>query len=338
MTERRKVRWLIAHTPAYLFVRTAEMFREEIERMCPGEFDIEILTTDEYVETYNKLYELKYRRQGTQGLEEVVPTQYLVSGEKDNPKWRTYFDALRDGEFEISQTQISTIGRILSHLFTTIDLPFLFDDHDHVSRVLDNKVGDFISEHLVESSQIRGLGFTYSGGYRVMGSTDPISSIEEMTQTKVLSCTIPGNALFKRLGAKTLKKVSADYVDFVGDTGSKSIETTYLRFNGNHILKTNHSIFMTAIITGEKFFQTLTEKQQDAFRKAAKKCAVAEREWSIEDAAKYENEAKSKGIEIKELSQEDKNKLREAAMLSYEDVKDYTSLQLIETIKKWRKA
>ena len=338
MTERRKVRWLIAHTPAYLFVRTAEMFREEIERMCPGEFDIEILTTDEYVETYNKLYELKYRRQGTQGLEEVVPTQYLVSGEQDNPKWKTYFDALRDGEFEISQTQISTIGRILSHLFTTIDLPFLFDDHDHVSRVLDNKVGDFISEHLVESSQIRGLGFTYSGGYRVMGSTDPISSIEEMTQTKVLSCTIPGNALFKRLGAKTLKKVSADYVDFVGDTGSKSIETTYLRFNGNHILKTNHSIFMTAIITGEKFFQTLTEKQQDAFRKAAKKCAVAEREWSIEDAAKYENEAKSKGIEIKELSQEDKNKLREAAMLSYEDVKDYTSLQLIETIKKWRKA
>jgi len=338
MTERRKVRWLIAHTPAYLFVRTAEMFREEIESMCPGEFDIEILTTDEYVETYNKLYELKYRRQGTEGLEDIVPTQYLASGEQDNPKWKTFFNALKEGEFEISQTQVSTIGRILSKLFTTIDLPFLFDDHEHVSRALDNQVGDFISENLVERSQIRGLGFTYSGGYRIMGSTDPISSIEEMTQTKVLSCTIPGNALFKRLGAKTLQKVSADYVDFVGDTGSKSIETTYLRFNGNHILKTNHSIFMTAIITGEKFFQTLTEKQQNAFRKAAKKCAVAEREWSIEESARYENEAKAKGIEIKELSEADRNKLREVALSSYEDMKDFTSLQLIEAIKRWRKA
>ena len=40
---RLKLKWLIAHHPQYLFVRTAKAFRDELEKRCPGEFDIEIL-------------------------------------------------------------------------------------------------------------------------------------------------------------------------------------------------------------------------------------------------------------------------------------------------------
>ena len=328
----RTIRWLIAHTPEYLFVRTAEKFREELNKLLPGEFDVEIYTTDQYIEKFNKFPELKLRREGVAGLEAKIDNAPVVEGEKSNPKWKVYFDALRDSEFEISQTQVTIIGRELDRNFTTLDLPFLFEDHDHVSRVLDDKIGDALCVTLAKKSNIRGLGFTYSGGYRVMGSTDPINSIEDMKKTKVLSSTITGDNLFKELGAETLRKVSADLTDFVSSDVGKSVETTYLRFNGKYILKTNHSIFMTTILTGEKFWNTLTPKQQEAFKIAAKEVAKAERQWSIEDAEKYEQEAVDKGIQIAKLTNNDKDVLRKAAANTYDSKLQYLNQDLIKLI------
>ena len=57
---RLKLKWLIAHHPQYLFVRTAKAFRDELEKRCPGEFDIEILTMKDYIEQYNEIPELNF--------------------------------------------------------------------------------------------------------------------------------------------------------------------------------------------------------------------------------------------------------------------------------------
>jgi hypothetical protein len=40
----RKIRWLIAHQPQELFVRTARAFSEELNKHCAGELEVEILT------------------------------------------------------------------------------------------------------------------------------------------------------------------------------------------------------------------------------------------------------------------------------------------------------
>ena len=46
------LRWLIAHKPDYLFVRTAEAFQEELDKRCPNQFNIEILTMGKYIKKY----------------------------------------------------------------------------------------------------------------------------------------------------------------------------------------------------------------------------------------------------------------------------------------------
>jgi TRAP-type C4-dicarboxylate transport system substrate-binding protein len=96
-----------------------------------------------------------------------------------------------------------------------------------------------------------------------------------------------------------------------------AVETTYLRFSGSNILKTNHSMFLTTILTGSKFFDSLSEKQQTAFKIAAKIVAKMERQCSLEDADKYEKDAKSNGVEIVDISDHDKEKLRSAAPIQY---------------------
>jgi TRAP-type C4-dicarboxylate transport system substrate-binding protein len=326
MTQRRKIRWLIAHYPAYLFIRTAKKFTEELEKLCPGQFQIEIHTIDTYVDKYHDLHEMKLIPPDIAGLEEVANKndieKYQVNLPRDiKTKWDVLFDALREGKFELSQTQINIIGSHLHKNFGAIDLPFLFNDHDHVSRVLDNEIGDELCEQLATDTDIRGLGFTYSGGYRVIGASHEIKDLSELTETKLLTTTHPSFVLFKEIGGDIVSRGRADIND-LGDLAEKgAVETTYLRFTGKHILKTDHSMFMTSILTGSKFWDSLTVEQQQAFKIAAKTVAQTERSWSVEDANKYEKDAESKGIKIVDVSDEDRAKLKKAAHASYRAVK-----------------
>ena len=70
-TSRRTLRWVIAHHPARLFVRTAEKFRLELEKECPGEFDIEIYTMSTYQNKYNNHPEFSLIPPNLTGLEEM---------------------------------------------------------------------------------------------------------------------------------------------------------------------------------------------------------------------------------------------------------------------------
>ena len=322
MSDRRKIRWLIAHFPIHLFQRTAEAFGRELETLCPGQFELEIHTIDSYVDQYQKSEALRLRKPSIPGLEDST-SEHTVGHIRDmQQKWTTFFDALRAGDFEMSQTQVFTVAEQLKNKdFAALDLPFLFDSHDHVSRVLDGEIGDELCKGL-ENEKIRGLAFTYSGGYRIIGSTNGLSNLSDLAQTDLIVANRPSEVLFgDGFGTPILRRsevANASLAEGVDD--GMAIETTYIRFTGKHVLKTNHSIFMTTILTGTKFLDSLTEEQRNAFMVAAKRVAKIEREWSVADAEKYERDAVANGVTIIDLSEEDQVLLRKRAKLSYRHV------------------
>ena len=59
MTHPRKIRWLIAHQPQELFVRTARAFSEELHKICGDELEIEILTYPDYKKLYGEIENLE---------------------------------------------------------------------------------------------------------------------------------------------------------------------------------------------------------------------------------------------------------------------------------------
>ena len=48
----KNIKWLIAHQPEYLFLRTAKAFAKMLEEVAP-QYKIEILTTDQYKDKYD---------------------------------------------------------------------------------------------------------------------------------------------------------------------------------------------------------------------------------------------------------------------------------------------
>jgi hypothetical protein len=317
--EPMKLRWLIAHQPARLFIRTAEAFAAELERELPGQFEIEILTMKDYIERYNDIPELGMRPGPVDGIESLKDTETFSKVEwKDvTRKWAAFFNAMRDSRIHLSQTQVTVIGGHLLEKFSLLDLPFLFKNHNHVSKVLDGSIGDQLCEELGNSTNVKGLAFTYSGGYRIVGSNHPIENVQDLKSTTIT--TVPmTRSFFSRFSDKAIKR-NEQNIDETAEQVSNggAIETTYLRFNGKNVLKTNHSMFLTTILVGNPFFETLNAEQQIVFKKAAKVVAKLERQWSLEDAQKFEDNAVKNGVDIREISEEDKLRLKEAAPSQY---------------------
>lgn len=318
------LRWLIAHQPAYLFVRTAKAFREELNKRCPGDFDIEILTQRDYIEQIGDIPELKNIPPRIKNLEmSAYMTPQLGNREPVKPgfwiekpwsetkiKWKAFFKGLKEQKFHISQTQITVIGGNLWKQFRVLDLPFLFESHDHVTKSLDGDVGKKLRDGLSEAVGIKSLAFTYSGGYRIIGSNHAINNVDELKNITLQ--TVPSTCdMFRKVGANAKRRTKLNIQetkDACFEDGA--IETTYLRFSGKNILKTNHSMFLTSILVGNELFDELTPTQQAAWEEAAFIVSKMERKWSLEDCQEYEDRAKERGITIKDASPDDIRKLR----------------------------
>jgi TRAP-type C4-dicarboxylate transport system substrate-binding protein len=325
-----KLKWLIAHEPQYLFVRTAKAFQEELEKRCPGEFDIEILDMKTYIQKYDEVPELHLKPASIKNLEKDWENSNNMGGgifksvaqSEIGKKWKAYFSAIKDGRIDISQTQITVIGSFLYKPFHSLDLPFLFKDHDHVTRALDGWIGKKLRGELEDRTGVKSLGFTYSGGFRIIGSNHDIEGVSDLKDTTVQ--TVPTTtAMFNspEIGSTAIPRRSMDIQeakDFAKDSNS-AVETTYLRFKGTNILKTNHSMFLTSILAGSKLFDKLTPEQQEAFKESAYAVSKIERKWSLEDCEKYEREAEEKGIQIRDITQEESDFLASNAHVSYED-------------------
>ena len=332
------LRWLIAHQPAYLFVRTAKAFAKELDKLLPGQFEVEVLKMGQYMQKYGDIPELGIKPAET-SLEtwgEMPPDikkQFIPSEWKDvRKKWSAFWQGLRDQKFHMSQTQITVIGRHLDRRFSLLDLPFLFKDHDHVTRALDGSIGQKLLDTLhlgewssrvhdrnnLDTSGIRGLGFTYSGGYRIIGSDHPITSLDDLDGIDMVT-TPNTDQLFCDVGAKAKPRIN-QRLEEIKESASNggAVETTYLRFSGKNILKSNHSMFLTTILIGQPLFESLSLEQQEAFNIASKKVAKIERKWSLADCKKYEDTAKARGCTIVDISEEDTKKLKQSAPAQYE--------------------
>jgi len=311
MTTQKIVKWVIAHEPIHLFLRTAEAFAAEIEETTKGALKIEVLTVPEYVEKYND-----------EAVRDAGGT------------YESIFDALDDNRISMSQTVVSAFGKINKD-FYALDLPFLFRDHDHVSSVVDGPIGKILCDSLAERSGLRGLAFTYSGGYRVIGSNKPIVSLNDLQDSTVRVNGNPVNFMtMQNIGAqpKTHNELGYGY-DEIEQGSLDAAETTYLRFKGTHVLKTQHSMFMTTIAVSKKFWNELDETTQELFKVAAANAAAIERKWSIEDCEKFEQDCDKNGITISSMTDVDRTNLKALTQSVYDVVDEFFTPGFVANIR-----
>lgn len=316
----KKIKWIIAHLPEYLFIRTANEFKKQLDSKLPGQFEVEILRANEYVDKYKKHESLR-------SLMDLTADS--------RPAYKEFFNAIESADIEMGQFQVDQIAIHYNDQFNVFNMPFMFDSHAHVDRVVEGPIGTELNNSL-ESKGLKGLAYTYSGGYRVFGSHKPI---DKLTDIKVVatSRTVLGETLKTALGAKITEQASyLSTKENLPNDETPVVEATYLRFNDKvkNIYKTNHSMFITDIVVSKKFWDTLTVEQQQAISEAAQDAGRTERKWSVEDAEQFEIDAEKNGKKIKTITEEETELFRRNAQRMYVKYHWMFKDNLVSKIKK----
>lgn len=310
---KKHVKWVLAHEPIELFIRAAKVFASEVNSRAPEALEIEVMTMSEYAEKYNN------------GV--VVGKHELV-------------DLLDSGAIQMSQTYTITLGKINKDFFA-LDLPFLFKDHDHASRVFEGDVGAELLDSLEASKKIKGLAFTYSGGFRIIPGNETVAKIEDLRGMKVRTSHSPvAIETFKTLGANVVPMELEELSENLGSANVTVGESTYPRVYAlghdkvskviNH---TEHSLFLTSILVGTDFWNTLSPELQAIVSESAKVAARHERTLSIEDIALVQARAEADGIEVVKMSTEEKARFAQATEVVYAKFADYFSAGLVAKIQ-----
>jgi len=309
------VKWVLAHDPIEIFIRAAEEFKKIVEARAPGRLNIDILTLSEYSEKYcdgNK----------------VSKGQLL--------------DLMAQGEIQMSQMYTYVLSKYNRDL-DVLDMPFLFRDHDHAQRVFEGPIGEQMLEgYGKEGSKIKGLGFTYSGGYKNMTFNKDVTTLTDFIGAKIRTSNSPvAQATFKSLGAQPTTFEIEELADRLGTAEIDAGECTWPRFYGNGVYKntktivnTDHSLLVTNIIINSEFFKDLDVELQAIVKDAAIQAARFEREISVEDVGPTSSRARKEGYKIVDLSNNERDEFVKTTAVVYDQFADYFSPGLIDSIKK----
>lgn len=315
MNQTQKVRWLIYHEPINLFLRTAEAFSAEIKKLTNGRIDIEIYTWSEYAEKFKK-------------------------GVTFDP-----VALIQSGEIQMSQMQVSELGFWHTPDFFALELPFLFRDHDHATRVLDGEIGANLLASLAKNTPAKGLAFTYSGGYRVMATNTELQRAEDLHGVVFATDMNPVRIdTAKAFGCEVVTVPTRDVSDEsrAKRHSSDAIETTLPRYEleahsdtHQYVTNTKHSMFLTSIIVATDFWNTLSTEDQEAMQAAALHSAKLERQWSVDDAVALANNADKHaemGMVYREFDEVERNKLKAKTQHIYEKYQDFFTPGLVDGI------
>jgi len=307
-----KIRWVLAHEPIGLFTEAAQVFKKEVSEKSHGKIAVEVLTLPEYEVKYNKGIKIKQR---------------------------AYLRKIQEGKIEMSQTYTTTLGQVSNSMYA-LDLPFLFRDHVHAKKVLEGQQGDKLLADLSKAN-LRGLAFTYSGGYRIVPGTKAISKVEDFKGVKIRTSDSPvAQETFKLLGAKAVP-MSLDGVEEGIKKGTiNEAESTYARYFtlgqnklANIVNETHHSLFLTSIIVNEKMWDSMPADYQKIMKDAAINAARIERDHSITAAEETKKRCLENGIKVVTFEKKEEERLKVALQPIYKKYTPVFGQEFISSIQ-----
>ena len=308
------IRWVLAHEPIELFLRAAKRFKKTMEEIAPGVLDYEIMTLSEYSDKY-------------QNGKKVTKHDLI--------------DLMEAGEIEMSQMYTSTLGRKHHRDLWALDMPFLFRDHDHAQKVLEGEIGQSLLAGLNEKTNVHGLAFTYSGGFRMIPANVVIDKIEDF-KGQPLRCNMSPIATetFIAVGADPHQIELEEINEGVQDGRIVGGESTYPRFYGlkqnEHMSVINdaeHSLFLTSILVAKDFWNTLDDDIKEKIEYASFDAARSERQESVEDISVVKARCVDDDIAVHTMAIEERVKFQKATEYLYDKFGDMFSTGLLNKIK-----
>ncbi|USG64508.1 DctP family TRAP transporter solute-binding subunit [Brevibacillus ruminantium] len=231
--------------------------------------------------------------------------------------------ALRNGDIQMIAPAFSNLADQIPQ-WSVLDLPFVFRNQEDVQEAFEGEIGRLLFESL-EPYDMKGIAF-WSNGFKQMTSNYPIRLPEDFVgqrfriiQSKVLE------AQFQAMGAKAYgapfidvyQKLANSQVDGQENTIS-NIFTRKLYQVQHYLTLSNHGYLGYVVIMNRRFWEKLSPGTQAIIREAMEETTAYSNQLARAINEQQWDELQKMGLEIHELTPEEKVAWEEAMKPVYE--------------------
>ncbi len=231
---------------------------------------------------------------------------------------------LQYGGIDFTRVSISQMAAIESD-FNVLQMPYLYRDSDHMWSVLDGEIGyDFLNS--VEEDDLIGLSWYDAGTRNFYNSVKPITCLEDMEGMKirVQDSSLMEDAI-RSLGA-TPVAISYEEVYSALETGEvdgaennwPSYESMVHYEVAPYWTQDEHTRIPEIQLCSKHTWEQFSKEDQEIILEAAKESALYERELWTERETSTKNAVIAKGVQVVELSDEEKQRFQDAMQGVYE--------------------
>lgn len=316
------IRWVIAHEPVRLFYRSAKDFESSLNKILAEsnsdeQISVEVMTPSEYSMKYNN---------------GVMITKHDL------------LDLMDQGRVEMTQMYTTWMAEKYAPELLAFEMPFMFNDHDHATRVLEGEIGEKLLGKIQERSEgkLRALSYTYSGGFRCAIVNEKVSTLQDLVGKTVRSNRNPvAQATWKSLGAvpyvceleEISEKFEGELIDAADTVFSRVYPLNHDKYTES-VIDSKHSLFLTTMLVSDQFWNKLSDHVKTIIKSAAVEAGRIERKETIEDGAACRDQLISEGVDVVDLSAEDEKLFKEKTARVYDEFVNFFEPGLLDAIKK----
>lgn len=231
---------------------------------------------------------------------------------------------LKYGGIDFARVSLSQLSEYIPQM-NVLQMPYLYRDSAHMWSVLDGEIGeDFIG--IVNAHELVGLSWYDAGARSFYNSVKPITCLEDIQgmRIRVQESEVMAD-MIEALGASSWKIAYGDVYSSLERgvvDGAENNWPSFVSMQHNEVAKywttDEHTRVPEMQLCSEYTWNRLTEEQQQIVLECAKESALYERELWTEREALSREEALASGVQIVELSVEEKRRFQEAMMGVYE--------------------
>ena len=226
--------------------------------------------------------------------------------------------------------------------FQVFDLPFLFDNREVAYQAMHGELGEILNGYL-EKQGLRSLGYWDGGFKHLTNSVRPIERPEDMNGLKMRASQSP--LLISQFRALNAGGVSIDFAELYTALQTKTVDGQENPLSNivsrkfyevqDYLTLSAHGYMGYVLLISDQFYKDLPENLQQIVNEVALEVSEWQWEQAQLDEEAYMQELEESGIQITELTPENKQAFIDALQEVYDEFREIEgSEELLRAINK----
>ena len=256
------------------------------------------------------------------------------------PSDREAIEAVQLGNVEMTLPALASVSGFHQD-FMILDLPYLFEDEEEAYSVLDGPFGQGLLDGL-EDANIKGLAYGENGFRHITNNIHPVNTPADIEGQKMRTLESPVHAdVFNAFGANASPFAFGEMYSTLQQGTYDAMESPIaLMYTSNlyevqqYMSFTSHVYMPVALLMNNDFYESLDPDLQEIVMDAAEDYRENQRVLSQEQNEEYMQEMVDAGLQVNDLTDEERQAFSEKAEPVYEKYEEMLGSELFEELDK----